>query len=74
MRVLFSDKENVRKQLKNKANKTLIIKFTSEKNLNIGKDILDMIRHFDKQDKTFMKNLLYSENSFILFLTKIIKK
>jgi hypothetical protein len=74
MKVIFSDKINLKKELKNKSNRTLNIRFNSEKSLTIDKNILDMIRQFDKNDKTFLKNLMASENSFILFLTKIIKK
>lgn len=74
MRVFFTDKESLKKELKNKGHKKLTIRFGSEKNLDIPQNVLIMIQNNAKTDKNFIKNLIKSENNFMLFLMKIIKK
>lgn len=74
MRVFFSDKDSLKKELKNKGLKKLTIRFGSEKILDLPQNVLFMIQNIDKNDKSFIKNLIKSENNFILFLAKIIKK
>lgn len=74
MRILFSDKQNLKKELKNKISNKITIKFSNDSLVMLDKNILVMIREIDKKDKNFIKNLVSSENNLVLFLTKIIKK
>jgi hypothetical protein len=74
MKVYFYDKETLKKELKNKSNKALMVRFKSHTSVSIPKNILEIIQNLSKNDRTFMKKLLSSENNFIFFLTNFIKK
>jgi hypothetical protein len=74
MKVYFYDKETLKKELRNKSNKALMVRFKGHTQVSIPKNILEIIQNLSKKDRTFMKNLLSSENNFIFFLTNFIKK
>mgnify|MGYP000020450085 CR=1 FL=1 len=74
MKVYFYDKETLKKELRNKSNKALMVRFKGHTQVSIPKNILEIIQNLSKKDRTFMKKLLSSENNFIFFLTNFIKK
>jgi hypothetical protein len=74
MKVYFYDKETLKKELRNKSNKALMVRFKGHTQVSIPKNILEIIQNLSKKDRTFIKKLLSSENNFIFFLTNFIKK
>jgi oxalate decarboxylase/phosphoglucose isomerase-like protein (cupin superfamily) len=73
MKVYFYDREMMRKELKNKTNQTVTVRFKAHTNVIIPKNILEIIQNISKKDRTFMKKLLSTENNLIFFLTNFIK-
>jgi hypothetical protein len=74
MKVYFYDKETLKKELRNKSNKAIMVRFKGHTQVSIPKNILEIIQNLSKKDRTFIKKLLSSENNFIFFLTNFIKK
>jgi len=73
MKIYFYDKDTLKKELKNKSNKIISIRFKTHKEILIPKPVLLIIQKLAKQDRTFMKKLISSENNFIFFLSNFIK-
>lgn len=74
MKVYFYDKEVLKKELKKRDNKLVTVRFKTHKSIDIPKPLLGQIQFFAKNDRTFMKKLLSSENNFLFFLSNFIKK
>jgi hypothetical protein len=74
MKVYFYDKDTLKKELKNKNNKILTIRFKTHKSVDIPKNILLFIQEISKKDKKFVKTLISSETNFLFFLSNLIKK
>jgi hypothetical protein len=73
MKIYFYDRDTLKKELKNKSNKTISVRFKTHNQIIIPKQVLTVIQQISKKDRTFLKKLLSTENNFIFFLSNFIK-
>jgi hypothetical protein len=73
MKVYFNNKELLTKELINKNNKDLVIKFRDGNRVELNHSLLKLIGEFAKNDKKFIKKLISTEKNLIIFTTKLLE-
>lgn len=71
MTVSFSDKSTLKEILIDKKYNNIVLRFSDTERITLNKDILQFIRIFLKQNKTFIKPLISSKEQFIYLLSHI---
>jgi hypothetical protein len=71
MTVSFSDKSSLKDILTDKKYKNILLRFSDTERVVLTRDILEFIRNFLKQNKSFIKPLISSKEQFIYLLNHI---
>lgn len=71
MTVSFSDKSTLKDILTDKKYKNILLRFSDTERVVLTRDILEFIRNFLKQNKSFIKPLISSKEQFIYLLNHI---